>query len=166
MTLSPEQIIELKAMINSALVRLYATDISMIRRRTHERSIAYRFALYFNDLIPSSTFSADNELTIDTDYNRNGETIKNMIGFNETHGVFPDFIFHHRGFNDKNVLVIEFKGAWNRKQKERADDIRKLIEFSHPERNDYQYGLGAFVDLNTTFENTQITYFINGEQEQ
>ena len=165
MTLTALQLTELKAMINTALQQLYSTDISLIERHAHERSIAHRFSLYFNNLISSSTFSADNELTTDTDYNRNGEAVKNMIGFNEIHGVFPDFIFHHRSFNDKNVLVIEFKGAWNRNRNARNEDIRKLRGFTHPDRNDYQYGLGAFVDLNSTYADTQITYFINGEQE-
>ena len=164
MTLTTLQITELKAMINSALQQLYNTDISLIERHAHERSIAFRFGLYFAALLPTSNFAGEG-ITVDFDYNRNGDNVKHLFGFNRRHGVFPDIILHHRGFNDTNILIIEFKGTWNRKQRERADDIRKLIEFTHPERNDYQYGLGAFVDLNTTYANTQITYFINGEQE-
>lgn len=165
MTLSPAQLTELKAMINTALQQLYNTDISLIQRHAHERSIAFRFGLYFAALLPTSSF-AGVDITVDFDYNRNGENAKLMEGFDPTHGVFPDLILHHRGFNDTNILVIEFKGTWNNDRAGRNSDIRKLIEFTHPERNDYQYGLGAFVDLNSTLENTQITFFINGEHEQ
>jgi hypothetical protein len=163
MTLTALQITELKAMINTALQQLYDTDILLIRRHAHERSIAFRFGLYFTALVPPSSFAGEG-ITVDFDYNRNGVNAKLMEGFNPRHGVFPDIILHRRGFNDVNILVIEFKGVWNRNLRKRAEDIHKLIEFTHPERNDYQYGLGAFVDLNTTYANTQITYFINGEQ--
>ena len=165
MTLTPAQITELKAMIDTALQQLYDTDISLIQRHAHERSIAFRFGLYFTALVPQSSFAGVG-ITVDFDYNRNGVNAKLMEGFNPRHGVFPDIILHQRGFNDVNILVIEFKGVWNRKLRKRAEDIRKLRGFTHPERNDYQYGLGAFVDLNTTYANTQITYFINGEQGQ
>jgi len=122
--------------------------------------------LYFAALVPNSSFANDYDITVDFDYNRNGENAKLMEGFNPRHGVFPDFILHHRGYNDVNILVIEFKGVWNSKLREREADIRKLTGFTHTKRNDYQYGLGAFVDLNTTYAGTPITYFINGEQEQ
>lgn len=165
MTLSLEQITELNTMIHSALQQLYNTDISLIEHHAHERSIAFRFGLYFTALVPVSSF-ARNGITVDFDYNRNGENVKHLDGFNRRHGVFPDIILHNRGFNDTNILVIEFKGVWNNRPNGRLADFRKLSEFTHPNRNDYQYGLGAFVDLNTTYANTQITYFINGEQEQ
>ncbi|MBV5284057.1 MAG: hypothetical protein JZU53_16665 [Paludibacter sp.] len=164
MTLTPEQITELKDMIDRALQKLYDTDSSLIERHAHERSIAFRFGLYFASFLPTSSFAGD-DITVDFDYNRNGENAKLMEGFHPIHGVFPDVILHHRGYNDINILVIEFKGGWNNDRAGRNSDIRKLIEFTHQQRNDYQYGLGAFVDLNSTYTNTHITYFINGEQE-
>lgn len=164
MTLTALQITELKTMINTALQQLYNTDLSLIERHAHERSIAFRFGLYFTALLPTSNFAGEG-ITVDFDYNRNGENAKLMEGFNPRHGVFPDIILHRRGFNDLNILVIEFKGAWNRNRNARDEDFRKLIGFTHPERNVYQYGLGAFVDLDTTYTNTHITYFINGVQE-
>lgn len=163
MTLTPDQITELKTMINTALQQLYNTDLSLIERHAHERSIAFRFGLYFAALLPTSDFAGDG-ITVDFDYNRNGDNVKNMEGFSSSHGVYPDLILHRRGFNDVNILVIEFKGGWNNQPDGRLADFRKLCEFTHPERNVYQYGLGAFVDLNTTYANTQITYFISGEQ--
>ncbi|MDD3195399.1 MAG: hypothetical protein PHU68_06325 [Paludibacter sp.] len=110
MTLSPAQITELKAMINSTLQQLYNTDISLIDRHAHERSIAFRFGMYFAASVRASSFAGDN-ITIDFDYNRNDNNVKHLEEFNRRHGVFPDLILHHRGFNDVNILVIEFKGG-------------------------------------------------------
>ena len=105
MTLTTLQITELKAMINSALQQLYNTDISLIERHAHERSIAFRFGLYFAALLPTSNFAGEG-ITVDFDYNRNGDNVKHLFGFNRRHGVFPDIILHHRGFNDTNILII------------------------------------------------------------
>jgi hypothetical protein len=166
MILTDLQITELKEIINEALEWLYDEDILLIQNRAHERSIAFRFGLYFDSLISDSSFGEDEELTTDFDYNRNGNNVKNMEGFNERHGIFPDIILHHRGFNDKNVLVIEIKGTWNNGNIARKGDFQKLEGFTHPINNDYQYGLGAFVDLFPTLEECRITYFLNGEQQQ
>ena len=122
--------------------------------------------MFFDGLILESSFGKDEELTIDFDYNRNGGNVKNMDGFNQRHGVFPDIILHHRGFNDKNVLVIEIKGTWNNGNIARKGDFQKLEGFTHPINNDYQYGLGAFIDLFPILGECRITYFINGEEQQ
>ena len=162
MVLTQPQITELTTAINAALSRLYQRDGSLIERQVNERSVAFRFGLYFNETIRETSFYTDNDLTIDFDYNRNIGEVKRMEGFSRTHGVYPDIILHHRGFNDKNVLVIEFKGFWNNNNGERRRDFHKLSEFTHPQRNDYQYGLGIFVDLGPTLDTCQFTYFNNG----
>jgi hypothetical protein len=164
MNLMEDQIIELKTIVNSTIGSLYRYDISLMERRANERSIAFRFGLYFNETIRASSFAQDPDLTIDFDYNRNLDNVKNMHGFNDRHGVYPDIILHHRGFNDKNIFVIEFKGIWNRNVDDRKRDFTKLIEFTHPDRNDYQYGLGVFIDLGYDFDGCRFTYFLNGEQ--
>lgn len=162
MILSLDHITELKVMILDTIQSLYKHDGSLIQRQANERSIAFRFGLYFNENIRTSSFAEDPDLTIDFDYNRNLDNVKNMHGFNDRHGVYPDIILHHRGFNDKNVIVIEFKGIWNRNNRARRADFRKLIEFTHPERNDYQYGLGVFIDLGNDLDGCTFTYFLNG----
>jgi hypothetical protein len=165
MNLMEDQIIELKTIVNRTIASLYNHDLSLMERKANERSIAFRFGLYFNENIRASSFAEDPDLTIDFDYNRNLDNVKNMHGFNDRHGVYPDIILHHRGFNDKNVVVIEFKGKWNRNNRARRDDFRKLIEFTHPDRNDYQYGLGVFIDLGYDHAGCNFTYFLNGEIE-
>ncbi len=163
MTLTKNQIYELKVMIIDTMQLLYYHDISLIQRQANERSIAFRFGLYFSKRKLQSSFAEDPDLTIDFDYNRNLDQVKNMEGFSDTHGVYPDIILHHRGYNDKNILVLEFKGIWNRNNKARRDDFRKLTEFTHPNRNDYQYGLGVFIDLGYDLDSCNFTYFLNGE---
>ncbi|MCE4065777.1 hypothetical protein LXM63_11785 [Chryseobacterium gleum] len=161
MILTDNQTTEIKRAIIFALTKLYNQDISLIERQAHERSSVFRFGLYFSEIIAQTSFGADNELTIDFDYNRNGENIKDMAGFNPKHGIFPDIVLHHRGFNDKNIVVIEFKGHWSGKGR----DDEKLKGFTSEIVNDYHYGLGVFVRLTTTLTNCEITYYKNGELE-
>lgn len=160
MVLTQNQTAEIKGAIASALERVYSQDFSLIERRAHERSIAFRFGLYFSEIISFTSFGDDEELTIDFDYNRNGEGVKDMEGFSLSHGVYPDIILHRRGYNNKNVVVFEFKPSW--RMKGYQEDLEKLIGFTNPLINDYQYGLGVFIRLGTTLESCEITYYKNG----
>jgi hypothetical protein len=161
MILTDNQTAEIKGAIASALERVYSQDISLIDKRAHERSIAFRFGLYFSEIIKQTSFGNDAELTIDFDYNRNGEGVKDMQGFSLSHGVYPDIIFHRRGYNNKNIVAFEFKGYWTAKGK----DEEKLIGFTHPTHNDYQYGLGVFILICPTLNECEIVYYKNGELE-
>lgn len=161
MILTEIQTTEIKSAIASTLFRVYEQDFSLIERRAHERSCAFRFGLYFSEIIAQTSFGFDNELTIDFDYNRNLENVKYMEGFNSRHGIFPDIILHHRGFNDKNIVVIEFKGHWSGNGR----DDEKLRGFTNQEVNDYHYGLGVFIRLATTFDACEIVYYKNGAVE-
>jgi hypothetical protein len=81
-----------------------------------------------------------------------------MGGFEAPQGVLSDIILHQRGFNDKNVAVIEFKGYWSGKGR----DDEKLRGFTHQELNDYHYGLGLFIRLGRTLNGCELLYYING----
>ena len=161
MRLTENQTNEIKGAIASALERVYNIDFSLIEREAHERSIAFRFGLYFSRIMAQTSFGADTELTIDLEYNRNQNNVKNMDGFNPKHGVFPDVIFHHRGFNDKNVVVIEFKGYWSGN----GLDHDKLCGFTNQEANDYHFGLGVFIRLERNLDECEINYYKNGNLE-
>lgn len=160
MILTPAQIDEIQNIVNNVLAKVYAEPISLIEKKANERSIAFRFGLYLTEYISQSSFGADNDLIVDFDYNRNGEGIKGMDGFSLTHGVYPDIIFHHRGFNDKNIFVVEMKGYWNKLGRE--DDLKKLIGFTHPQMNDYHYGLGLFLELKAQLDHCELNYYLNG----
>ena len=74
-------------------------------------------------------------------------------------GVRPDLLIHKRGDNTKNLLVVEFKGWWN-KSKNRDED--KLKSLTSP-CDEYHYLLGAFVRLGK--ENIQeLEYYADGEK--
>lgn len=161
MVLTQNQTAEIKGAIASALERVYRQDFSLIERRAHERSIAFRFGLYFSEIISFTSFGDDEELTIDFDYNRNGEGVKDMEGFSLSHGVYPDIILHRRGFNNKNVVAFEFKGHWTANGR----DDEKLIGFTHPTRNNYQYGLGVFIRLGRTLDECELVYYKEGRIE-
>lgn len=161
MILTNNQTAEIKGAIASALERVYSQDFLLIQNRAHERSIAFRFGFYFYEIIEFTSFGNDIELTIDFDYNRNGEGVKDMEGFSLSHGVYPDIILHRRGFNNRNVVALEFKGHWTANGR----DEEKLIGFTHPKRNNYQYGLGLFIRLGRTLDECELVYYKNGDLE-
>ncbi len=161
MILTEIQITEIKVAIERAVANVYAQDFSLIEREAHERSCAFRFGIYFTGIIAETSFGDDSDLKVDFDYNRNLDKVKTMRGFNSTHGIFPDIILHHRGFNDKNIVVIEFKGHWSG----HGRDDEKLRGFTHQEENDYHYGLGVFIRLGRTLENCEFVYYKEGTVE-
>ena len=161
MILTNNQTAEIKGAIASALERVYSQDFSLIERRAHERSISFRFGLYFSEIIERTSVGDDADLTIDAEYNRNLDNPKNMEGFGEPQGILPDIILHHRGFNDKNIEVIEFKGHWSGNGR----DDEKLRGFTNQELNDYHYDLGLFIRLGRTLEECELVYYKEGRIE-
>lgn len=139
MQLQLHHIEELKSMIKRVLTRIYDVDYYLIDNKVNERSIVFRFGLYFNTLIGKSSFKG---LDVDCEYNRNlGEPKRTE---NYPKGVLPDLLLHRRNSNDENLLVIEFKGHWNKKG--RKWDKQKLEDFTS-QSGEYAYALGAFIDL-------------------
>jgi hypothetical protein len=139
--LSIEQIQELKGIIDEALRRLYHEDPELMEYAVNERSVVFRFGLYLNELLPSSSFANYN---LDCEYNRNMGKPKRTKNFHA--GVIPDVLLHRRNSNEENILVLEFKGFWNKD--DRANDHKKIIDFtSQTEDNYYKYGLGGVVEL-------------------
>lgn len=51
MILNQNQIAEIKGVIASALEKVYSNHISLIERKAHERSVAFRFGLYFSEIM-------------------------------------------------------------------------------------------------------------------
>ena len=122
--------------VNQALDRLYEEDAHLIKYyprpdkrlsdkkwyHVGERSIVFRFALYFYQLI-----SEDEDLVhldLDCEYNRNNEQPKILDSFEK--GTYPDLILHKRNCNDYNILVMEFKGYWNKHQAADEDKLQKF----------------------------------------
>ena len=92
MKLADNQIEELKQMIEQALDHLYRNDMSLISRKAHERSIAFRFGLYFSKLLDVSSFTDIKHIHIDMEYNRDMNDPKKTPKFQN--GIVPDLLLH------------------------------------------------------------------------
>lgn len=158
-------------------------DQDLVARNAAERTIVANIYSKANAVFSQKRGGNQDldDLVIDIEYNRNGENSKEVFGkcdfcnkqdcfIKQEHLQYttssPDMIIHHRGFNDNNQVVIEFKKVSNRNKKERDDDKAKLIYFScqqpfpDHENENYQYHIGFFIDLDidryfvTTYRDT------------
>ena len=152
MRLDTNQVKILEEIISNALHRLYVQDIELVQRGGMERSLSFRFGLYFSELI--SEYIEFRALDIDLEYNKNGLEPKRTP--RRPNGVRPDFILHKRQNNDQNILVIEFKGWWNDTARE-IDQI-KLEDFVSQD-GEYKYGMGILVELNN--DEFELTKYID-----
>ncbi|MEI6706008.1 MAG: hypothetical protein WCK96_02610 [Methylococcales bacterium] len=149
---------ELKEILIESLKKLYEKDESLISRHAHERSITFRFGIYFEELVKNSNFS---HLNVDAEYNRNGEKYKFMPSELKRSKTYPDILLHQRETNNQNRLLLEFKTYWNNNSKACEIDIKKLKYFTSQDE-EYKYTLGAFIELERYTAN--VIYFINGTQ--
>jgi len=140
MVLKEHQILNLKKLIQTAIIRLYDNDNSLILRGGMERSVSFRFALYLADELAKCDWLR--EFDLDMEYNKNGDNPKRTP--RRPSGAQPDLILHRRGNNLENILVVEIKGWWN--EEPRKNDYIKLEDFIHQE-GEYKYGLGAYLEL-------------------
>ena len=152
MRLDANQIKTLNKIVHNSLQRLYIQDIELIQHGGMERSLSFRFGLYFNELI--FEYSEFETLDVDLEYNKNGLDSKRTP--RRPNGVQPDFILHKRRNNDQNMLVIEFKGWWN--DTDRDIDKIKLEDFVSQD-GEYEYGMGILVELNN--DNFELLTYID-----
>lgn len=152
--------IALKEILKNALEKFYQRDAKyLLSVRGMEQACVFRIGLYIQNLMNSQ--SALSHLDLDCEYNKCFNHPKTTP--RHPKGARPDLIIHKRNLNknqpnDKNTMVIEFKGYWN---KNIQNDIEKLEDFTNIACG-YHYQLGAFVCLNKT--NFEIKYFKNGEE--
>ena len=161
MILGTNQISELKNLKNDCLDLLYGNDNFIIDTATNERAVVFRFGIYLHDLLNASNFAG---LDLDSEYNRRHGNLKRTASFPK--GVIPDILIHQRDTQDHNILVMEFKGYWSRKNQE--NDFHKLKDFTAQDLDSsiiYSYGLGASVFITPNREDVKIIYFLNGKEE-
>ena len=149
-----------------ALKKVYQNDGYLINnepyfhnrndRHNHvgERPIVFRFAHYLQtELSEDRNYQQYN---LDCEYNRNQIDRKILPDF--PNGVFPDVILHKRGDNDYNLLVIEFKGYWNRNQ----DDDRKKVSLLTDISGAYGYKAGYTILIDK--DAFVMEKYVNGEK--
>jgi len=150
---------ELILLVNKALDDLYNNDSYLIEKNVHERSLVFRFGLYFNkNLEKSQKFS---KLDLDIEYNRDlvSSTNKDPKRTKEHHnGICPDLILHTRGTRN-NILVLEFKTHWS---DENSADLDKLKELTSPNQQ-YHYQLGISIVFGKKRDDCDFVYVRDGE---
>lgn len=160
MKITSDQTSVLIRIVEHALDQLYDRDLILFQRKVHERAIAFRFALYFSELIKGTEFDG---LDLDFEYNKREDDYKTTPS--RPNGSYPDLILHRRGIQDQNVLIIEFKCAWN--SSSRSGDIEKLQEYTLQNlENGYYYGLGIFLEFVSERDEVRIFQFVNGERNE
>ena len=143
-------------MIKLALDKLYNDDSylfnidtsSKIKKHVGERAIVFRFGLYFQQELDKYEFF--NDFKLDCEYNRSGSNPKQLqiIG----NRFFPDLILHKRGDNKNNLLVIEFKGWWNKNQIYDEKKIKEMVK----EDGEFRYCEGYTILLEKNREQVKL----------
>lgn len=153
-------IIDLKNILKAALNEFYQNDAKcLLAVKGMEQACVFRIGLYMQNIMNKQpTLST---LNLDCEYNKCFNQPKTTP--RHKRGARPDLIIHKRNLNpdkpnNENIMVIEFKGYWNKNIK---SDIEKLEDFTSCLCG-YHYKLGAFVYLNKT--NFEIRYYKDGEQ--
>ena len=123
-----------------------------------ERSIVFRFGIYFNDIFNKLV---SQEYHIDAEYNRSGNNSKSMRDLNDPSkniNCVPDLIVHRRGNQNNNLVIIEFKTWWNCCQ---DNDFCKLKYFTDS-NNEYNYKFGVAIKLSECRNQCEIVICENG----
>lgn len=149
---------KLKKLLEQSLDMFYSSDANeILPKEGVERTCVFHIGIYMQYLM--NGYDCFRNFNLDCEYNKLGETPKKMYEFEDENGIQPDLILHQRD-TDNNLMVVEFKGYWNRENIN--NDVRKLEYLtSKDSENKYKYQLGALVVLEKSYEDTikNIEYF-------
>lgn len=136
---------KLLLLLDAAIKEFYVKDEYLIQERVHERTCVARIAHYLQNMLDKD--EAWRDLNADCEYNRQvpDEKLSDSCVCEESeyemYSVYPDLIVHHRGYNDKNLLVVEFKHACNDSEKNRKKDIGKIKDMIKDPQKHYMMGV-------------------------
>lgn len=132
---------EVERRLSEALLEVVTNDRHLFETNANERAIAARLAM--------SLQRRFHELTVDSDYNRDGYVAKRLEGLppecakyrneNDQSLAVPDVIVHRRGREGPNVLVLELKKTTN---PDRGDCDRHRLR---PFRDQFHYEHAALI---------------------
>ena len=149
---------KLPMFINAAAYQVYLQDQDLMSLEGNEQAVAFRFAIYFNELVKDHLPEG---VVLDTEYNKIGVDPKHInvqkIKDDEAqeHGIRPDIILHQRKTSKANLLVIECKRGSNKD----FNDFNKLKAMTSDPS--YQYQLGCYINFAKI--EPEFTYFVDGE---
>ena len=147
---TPMLLTDIERIINKSLDQLYSKDEELFINELCERSIAYKFGLYFSQFMQEEKPGYD----IDMEYNRHKAGKKELPDW--PNGAYPDLIVHKRNTDKKNLLVIEFK-KWDSSKKDIEEDLKKLEEFVNC-WGEYSYKYGASIIFAKERKDVSITW--------
>jgi len=146
----------LKALLHKAVGKFYINDSLLLKIGGLERACVSRIAHYLQRELDCDKEFRD--IVVDCEFGKcsveEGWITKALdITFEneeQERDVCPDLIVHSRGTHTKNLMVVEFKGHWNKKNWDY--DKKKLWAFITPrdiaeEKKHFGYLLGVFVEL-------------------
>ena len=144
-----------RPLIEKALDKLYEIDSDLllmgnsigIEKHVGERAIVFRFGLYFQQELDK--YRDFDNFNLDCEYNRDGFDVK-TIRIKDR--IYPDMILHQRGNNRNNLLVLEFKGWWNKSQ---DYDKKKILEMID-KNGQYRYKEGYTILLGKRREEANV----------
>ena len=130
-----------REVMDIVLARLIAEDVDLLALDVNERTLTAKLADYMQELLP--------EWTVDPEYNRIRDQVKQVQLDGKWVTVIPDVIAHRRNSGD-NLLVLEAKKIGNIEAE--AYDRRKIRALK--EQQHYNYAV--FLRLRTGPENPGI----------
>jgi hypothetical protein len=110
--------------------RFLQNDADMIRQRAHEQAISQRLAVYLENTLPG--------WHVNCEYNRQGtgtDPKRDAIGDIRR----PDIIVHERGNDERNLLVVEVKPAWESQELIQKDVVKLKYMLLPPRSYMYAY---------------------------
>ncbi|MBE2254776.1 MAG: hypothetical protein IAE65_01120 [Ignavibacteria bacterium] len=119
-----------------------------------EQAFVFRTGIYLYEILKNTEYC---DLDLDSEYNKNFLKLKSSDKFPK--GMKPDLILHERNTNNKNMIVVEFKGSWNGNY---ARDREKLIELTKSD-SQYRYTMGVLVKIFD--KKCKYEIYINGNKE-
>lgn len=123
---------ELKQIIKEALQQLFDRDRYLLRHGINERTIAHRFALFLEPLLPG----------YDVDYQYYGN-----IDSEKTYRlVYPEICIHRRGINVDDSLIIKIKKSTNPESGD-YDLLNIEIHTTNEKKNSFPYPLESLYTL-------------------
>ena len=149
---------KLPMFINAAAYQVYLQDQDLMSLEGNEQAVAFRIAIYFNELVKDYLPVG---VVLDTEYNKVGLDPKRVIvqkvndAEAKEHGIRPDIILHQRKTSNANLLVIECKRGSNKD----FNDFNKLKAMTSDPS--YQYRLGCYINFANT--KPEFTYFVDGK---
>ena len=149
--------------VEKTLDNLYENEEYLFKNDVSERNLVFHFSRYFYYLFEK--YNSDKKYSIDCEYNRNTfneRKYKELIYEGKIHKIYPDFILHQRGYNDNNILAIEFKKYNNTDKREKNKDFMKLKALTDLEAC-YKYKLGFWRRFGKTREKFKIFKFSKGK---